>query len=34
MTVTINQQKVSLGIIRKRKKLLHGKELMESIKRQ
>ena len=32
MTTSINQQKVSLGIISKRKELLHGKKLMESVR--
>ena len=32
MTYSIDQQKVSLNIIRKRKESLHGKELIESIK--
>lgn len=32
MTVSIDQQKVSLGIIRRRKELLHGRELIETVK--
>ena len=32
MAASIDQQKVSLNIIKKRKELLHGKELMDSVK--
>ena len=32
MTYSIDQQKVSLNIIKKRKESLHGKELIEAIK--
>jgi hypothetical protein len=32
MTASIDQQKVSLNIIRQRKEWLHGKELIESVK--
>ena len=32
MTASINQQKVSLNIIRQRKEWLHGRELIESVK--
>lgn len=31
MTVSIDQQKVSLGIIRRRRELLHGRELIETV---
>ena len=31
MTASIDQQKVSLGIIKQRKKLLHGRELIDSV---
>ena len=32
MTTSIDQQKVSLGIIKEKKELLHGKKLIESVK--
>jgi len=34
MTATIDQQKVSLNIIEQRKKLLHGRELIDSVTRR